>query len=377
MKPRPEPRSRAALVLAVSALCGAVPAAANGQEGAPIDRPNVGAFAFERVLTLPGPPSRVYDAITGDISGWWDHNFSGDPARFVIEPWPGGRFLEQFEEGSRDGVLHATVTFAKRPELLRLEGPLGLTGNAVHGVYSYRLEPTGDSTRLTLDVRMAGEMAEEWPAVVERVWRHFLTDGLAPYMRAGGRGGPEAEVEGHTLRIDSWPSVSIEVDSSLTYVGSRSFELYDVAAAETHVFLEAGPDSVVDRLYWFQVEQVLPASHHHYDYSRLPRTAAVAGLRFMADARFGAGYSEDTVAADGDTAQVLRLLAAAGYRIPAEMMRLRMVTVDVTGRRELLMIYLEDLRERGLSVAELEAGGTWPQVAERLEERALRGIRLR
>ncbi|MFW5947470.1 MAG: SRPBCC family protein [Gemmatimonadota bacterium] len=167
----------AAILLATTAVA---------QEPAAIERPDVGAFAFEHVVVLPGTPAGIYDVITGDLSGWWDHNFSGDPAVFVLEPWPGGRFLEQFEEGSRDGLVHATVTFARRPELLRFEGPLGLTGYAVHGVYTYELEPVGDSTRLTLTTRMAGEMQEGWPEAVEGAWRHFLFERLKPYVEGGG-----------------------------------------------------------------------------------------------------------------------------------------------------------------------------------------------
>jgi uncharacterized protein YndB with AHSA1/START domain len=157
-------------------------AAAEPATAATIERLEVGAFAFEHELMLAASPEQVWDAITGDLSGWWDHNFSGDPAQFFLEPWPGGRFLEVFEEGSRDGVLHGTVTFAKRPEMLRFEGPLGLTGYAVHGVYTYQIEPMGESTRLTLSVRMTGEMRDGWPEAVEGVWRHFLYDGLRPFL---------------------------------------------------------------------------------------------------------------------------------------------------------------------------------------------------
>ena len=130
---------RASLPPAV-ALMTALAAGAVAQEPAPIERPQVGAFAFEHSLMLPGSPEEIYDAATGDISGWWDHSLSGDPARFVLEPWPGGRFLETFEEGSTDGVIHATVTLARRGEVLRFEGPLGLAGHAIDGVYTYRFE---------------------------------------------------------------------------------------------------------------------------------------------------------------------------------------------------------------------------------------------
>ena len=72
-----------------------------------------GVFSFEQQLTLPGTPNEIYDAITGDISGWWDHSFSEKPYKLYIEPKPGGGFYEIFNE-SGDGVKHATVTVADR-----------------------------------------------------------------------------------------------------------------------------------------------------------------------------------------------------------------------------------------------------------------------
>lgn len=367
-------RPRTTLILALAA--GAWHGFATAQEPAAIERPEVGAFAFEHVLVLPGSPEQVYDIVTGDISGWWDHNFSGDPARFVLEPWPGGRFLEVFEEGSRDGVVHATVTFAQRGEMLRFEGPLGLTGHAIHGVYTYRLEPVGDSTRLRVAVRMAGEMSRGWPETVEGAWRHFLFEGLEPYVESGVM-APRAWVGDHTLWVQSWPRVGIEIDPTLTYLGSSTFRLYDVAEADTHVFVEAGADSVVRRLYWLQVEEVLPTSDHRYDYSALPRTFEEGGLTFVADARFGPGYSLESVDREGDTAEVLRLVEAAGYRMPEQMMRLRAVTLDSSRQRELLVIYLEDLTARGPSAEQLEDDASWRRVAGGLQSRALEGMEIR
>jgi hypothetical protein len=146
-----------------------------------------GAFGFELGLTLPGTPAFIYDNVTGDISGWWDHTMSEHPVRLEIEPRPGGGFWEIFD-ASGDGIRHAVVTYAKRGEMLRFEGPLGLTGHALDMVTTYALAPAGaDSTRLTLTVRGAGEVDPRWPVLVEQTWRHFLFERLQPYVAAGGR----------------------------------------------------------------------------------------------------------------------------------------------------------------------------------------------
>ena len=34
-------------------------------------------FSFDKEVTLPGTPDIIFDAVTGDISGWWDHSYVG------------------------------------------------------------------------------------------------------------------------------------------------------------------------------------------------------------------------------------------------------------------------------------------------------------
>jgi hypothetical protein len=142
-----------------------------------------GTFRFEMNFNYPGDPGFVYDHLTGDISGWWDHSFSEDPYRLYIEPRPGGGFYEIFDE-SGDGARHATVIYAKRGEMLRMEGPLGLSGTALTLVCTYTLKPSGDnSTLLTLNVNGAGEFSKETPGLVKQVWEHFLWERFQPYIQ--------------------------------------------------------------------------------------------------------------------------------------------------------------------------------------------------
>lgn len=141
-------------------------------------------FAFDQQVTLPGAPEIIFDAITGDISPWWDHSFSEKPYKFFIEPKPGGGFYEIFNaEG--DGVLHATVTAAERGKLLRFDGPLGLAGRAVQVVTTYQFEAAGDSTRLTVSVHSAGEIDAKLNEIVKKVWHHFIFEQFKPFIESG------------------------------------------------------------------------------------------------------------------------------------------------------------------------------------------------
>ena len=143
---------------------------------------SIGAFEVTHQLTLPGSPEKIFDAVTGDISGWWDHSFSEKPKKFYIEPRPGGGFFEIFDEAG-NGVKHAEVIFAGRGKILRFDGPLGLSGHAVKVVTTYTFESaTGDSTLLKVTVNAAGEMVAGWAETVDRVWYHFLFERLKPYV---------------------------------------------------------------------------------------------------------------------------------------------------------------------------------------------------
>ncbi len=176
--------------LFVAVLCCsliALPSSLRAQGQDESQRLSYGAFAFELQTTLPGQPEAIYDAISGDLRGWWDHSFSENPARLFLEAKPGGGFWEIFDEQG-NGVLHARVLYAHRPLLLRFEGPLGLSGFALQLVVSYQFARAGeDSTQLTVSVRAAGEQATTWEPVVKNVWRHFIIERFKPYVEGGFR----------------------------------------------------------------------------------------------------------------------------------------------------------------------------------------------
>jgi len=139
-------------------------------------------FNFEMNFSFPGDPVFVYDHLTGDISDWWDHSFAENPEKLFIEARPGGGFYEIFDKQG-NGALHATVIFADRGKMLRMEGPLGLSGQALTLVCTYTLSASGnDSTLLKLNVNGAGEFTEETPDLVKQVWEHFLWEQFKPHI---------------------------------------------------------------------------------------------------------------------------------------------------------------------------------------------------
>lgn len=137
-------------------------------------------FVLTQEVTVPGSPTEAFDLFTGDVLPWWDHHVSESPKALYIEPKPGGGFYEIFDEEG-NGALHATVTVAERGKLLRLSGPMGLSGYAIEMVQTLEFEAVEGGTRIALSLRAMGQVEEGWPAVVDKVWHHFLVERFKPY----------------------------------------------------------------------------------------------------------------------------------------------------------------------------------------------------
>jgi hypothetical protein len=143
-------------------------------------------FSIEDSVVLPVDPPTAFDLATGDVRPWWDHSFSEQPRALTIEPQPGGRFYETFDDEG-NGCIHATVTYVHRGKTLRMEGPFGLAGKAAQMVvtWQFQAEEGGQSTRLTWTVNASGQLDEGLDKVVAQVWRHFLVERLKPYVESG------------------------------------------------------------------------------------------------------------------------------------------------------------------------------------------------
>jgi len=164
-------------VVCLTALALVVAAAPASAKVTPAE---TGAFTVVVETVVPLSPEAAFDAMTGDISGWWDHSMSDHPRALVLEPRPGGFFLEIFNENG-DGALHATVIYAKRGERLRFTGPLGLSGHAIDLVVTYDYTAEDGGTRVKVTCNAAGQMMEGWAETVNGVWEHFILERFTPY----------------------------------------------------------------------------------------------------------------------------------------------------------------------------------------------------
>jgi len=134
---------------------------------------------------IDAPPWRVFDALTQNIAAWWGgpHLRSTEATNLVLEPQPGGRFVEEW--GHRQGALRAVVTALKQDEHLELSG--ALAGKAA-GVLGIRLERREGGTLLRAELA-TGEGDAPGSDAAKRVLDDLFRSRLKAFVEEGTRSG--------------------------------------------------------------------------------------------------------------------------------------------------------------------------------------------
>lgn len=207
----------------------------------------------------------------------------------------------------------------------------------------------------------------------------------------------QGELVNVALISSSFPEGSISFDSSIQYIGSKSFILYKVARCEIHLFAELDSLGGYERLYWIQYEGYLPGKllpfpanlkpgGLTYDYIDDPYRESIAGKEFyiktgnfkieFSEAELNGKSDED----DSDFLNVARLLNQKGININSEVLSVRMVHLNEDKSDELMIIYYESLGNDDHRVKTLEGQGKtspqWDFISNDLISRAKAGITL-
>jgi hypothetical protein len=188
---------------------------------------------------------------------------------------------------------------------------------------------------------------------------------------------PERKVAGNGIVSERDPAVRIALPKDALYLGADRWVLYGIADCELHAWVEVNLENTVRRLYWVQFEGYLasrPDLHHTYD---SPKHATIGGMDFYVDS--WVRKNDMKTEAGSDREHIEALVRAKGYRMPEGMMLVRLVhLLDKGKRKELMIIYGEDIASTGFSAAELSEGGKahdrWTGIADGLLERAERNV---
>ena len=190
---------------------------------------------------------------------------------------------------------------------------------------------------------------------------------------------PERQARGNVITSEHDPKVRIHLPDSVHYVGADRWILYDFADCELRAFVDADTQQDVRRLYWVQFEGYVlskPDLAHTYD---SPRHAQIGGWDFYVDTWVRA--NNDEIKPGSDREHIEALIRSKGYKMPAGMMYVRLVhLLDAAKRKELMIIYGEDVTDTGFTASDLQekgkARGQWPNTETGLIERAKSKISL-
>ncbi len=149
-------------------------------------------FVVHHETHIDAPPARVYEALVGEIGGWWnpEHTFSGDARNLSLDDGPGGCLCEELPGGG--GVEHLRVVYVDPPRLLRLSGALGpLQGSALAGTLTWTLAAADGGTRLELTYAVGGFMEGGFEGIAPAV-QSVLAGQMGRLRRYVETGKPEA-----------------------------------------------------------------------------------------------------------------------------------------------------------------------------------------
>ncbi len=173
-------------------------------------------------------------------------------------------------------------------------------------------------------------------------------------------------VVGNTLSSSADPAIRIRFDESLQYLGGQQFILYGVADTEQYFFARIDDSDRLTALYWLQFEAYRPDNNYRYDYDDSPGRLQMGGFEFYVDtAPVRTDPSRRRRGTDG--ALMRRFLAERGYTLPQEFFYARAVHLtDASRRKELMVIFVDDLAPTGESAPDLAPDGPaadrWPAI---------------
>lgn len=153
----------------------------------------------------------------------------------------------------------------------------------------------------------------------------------------------ERKVHGNTLQSAADPAITLTFAKPFHYAGGQAFDIFQVAGAEQHLFVESGPDRAIRRFYWVQFEHYYANNKHTYDYSEIEQLPLQLGrFTFQADTRVAPNYFTGDLRPGSDSEATLKFLRDKGYKVDGDYARVRMFLLpDDSKRKELMIIYGE------------------------------------
>lgn len=136
--------------------------------------------AVRESIRIRAPKERVFEAFVSEIDQWWPgqgmyrYSFAPDgepPGRLSFEGREGGRFFEQFEDGSQFAIGHITVWDPPHRLVYTWQAPDWPS----HTVVEVQFRQSGETTEVTVVQSGFGEKGvPDWSANYTRGWGEIM-----------------------------------------------------------------------------------------------------------------------------------------------------------------------------------------------------------
>jgi hypothetical protein len=164
----------------------------------------------------------------------------------------------------------------------------------------------------------------------------------------------------------AWPDLTLRIAASFRRLPAITFPIENLTDATRHVFVEAGPDAVIQRMVIVQLETVQRGSDFRFVFPSTPPQ------KFGNETyRWGTFVYDDAKAAsekpDREPGQTRRLLTAHGLKPPRVLRVARLARVaHPDGLSEVIIFYMENADADFPSLRDPDGVSVEPDESERL-----------
>jgi len=163
---------------------------------------------------------------------------------------------------------------------------------------------------------------------------------------------PLRTVEHNVITSAAKPAIQIKVSDELRYLGSFPFTIANVAGGERHVWIKAGKDKRVTKMFILQFEGYFADNENRYNYK--PRNVTKLGANEYNANGFFYDDTEYHRQRPGNEAELTRkFVEAKAYKLDAEQILYRFYrSLPEDHKNEFLIFYIEPMKELGISMKE-------------------------
>jgi len=176
------------------------------------------------------------------------------------------------------------------------------------------------------------------------------------------------------------PPIRIDVDEQMPHIGILNFKLKEVAQVERYIYARHDEGKRIQRLFIAQFEAFIPGIKGDYKFQVINPTR-LGNHDYQTDIGIY-NFAERIAANPGAEAEHTKaLLDKSGLKADDDFLVARYARITSDDKRsELILFYLENLKDLGLTRAELEPNGSRAPQAEKLfsdfADRALRSFKV-